>query len=28
VGTALGRHFPRRPEDKNELSDDVNFGSR
>ena len=28
VGTVLGRHFPRRPDDKNELSDDINFGSR
>ena len=25
VGTALARHFPRRPGDKNELSDDVSI---
>lgn len=28
VGRMLERHFPRRSVDKNELSDDVNFGSR
>jgi len=27
VGRELGRHFPRRPGDKNELSDDVSLGS-
>lgn len=26
VGTALGRHFPRRAGDKNELSDEVSLG--
>ena len=26
VGRALGHHFPRRPGDKNELSDDVSVG--
>jgi len=28
VGRELGRHFPRRPDDKNELSDDVSSGRR
>ena len=28
VGRMLERHFPRHSDDKNELSDDVNFGSR
>jgi uncharacterized membrane protein len=27
VGTALARHYPRRPDDRNELSDDVSLGS-
>jgi uncharacterized membrane protein len=27
VGAALGRHYPRRPGDRNELSDDVSLGS-
>jgi len=26
VGAALARHFPRRPGDKNELSDEVTIG--
>ena len=26
VGRELGRHFPRRPDDKNELADDVSLG--
>ena len=25
IGRALARHFPRRPDDRNELSDDVSF---
>jgi uncharacterized membrane protein len=28
VGRELGRHFPRRPNDKNAHSDDVSFGRR
>jgi uncharacterized membrane protein len=26
TGTALGQHFPRRPHDKNELSDEISLG--
>jgi uncharacterized membrane protein len=26
LGSTLGRHFPRRPDDRNELSDDVSLG--
>ena len=27
LGGALGRHFPRRPDDRNELSDEVSLGT-